>query len=175
VATPIAWRKHIGNLHSRCSPHFILTLSSSRLSYHAFGGLLAGVPSGRAGGWPCPLCLIWIGRGTINREITVPNLLYYSNFFYYCPPTWSRGEWQSRWLPTEVRRRLFDPSNLPSAVSQCPFDPHWAGAKVYRAGGRAGGPTHNPGHHHKNKMIKDCHVLRHPHTVHSALTLGEQI
>jgi hypothetical protein len=33
----------------------------------------------------------------------------------------------------EVRRRLFDPSNLPWAVSQCPFDPYWAGAKVYRA------------------------------------------
>jgi hypothetical protein len=33
----------------------------------------------------------------------------------------------------EVRRRPFDPSNLPWAVSQCPFDPYGAGAKVYRA------------------------------------------
>jgi hypothetical protein len=33
----------------------------------------------------------------------------------------------------EVRRRPFDPSNLPWAVSQCPFDPYRAGAKVYRA------------------------------------------
>jgi hypothetical protein len=32
-----------------------------------------------------------------------------------------------------VRRRLFDPSNLPWAVSQRPFDPYRAGAKVYRA------------------------------------------
>jgi hypothetical protein len=36
----------------------------------------------------------------------------------------------------EVRRHLFDPSNLPWVVSQCPFDPYRAGAKVYRA--RAG-------------------------------------
>jgi hypothetical protein len=75
---------------------------------------------------------------TIDREITVPNLLYCSNFSYYFLPTWSRGGWQSRWLPTEVRQRPFDPSNLPWAVSQCPFDPYQAGAKVYRAY-RAGG------------------------------------
>jgi hypothetical protein len=31
-----------------------------------------------------------------------------------------------------VRRRPFDPSDLPWAVSQCPFDPYRAGAKVYR-------------------------------------------
>jgi hypothetical protein len=90
-----------------------------------------GVPSGR----PCALYLIWTRGGIVDREITVPNLLYCSNFSYYCPPTWSRGGWQSRWLPTEVRRRLFDPSNLPWVVSQCPFDPYRAGAKVYRAGG----------------------------------------
>jgi hypothetical protein len=39
----------------------------------------------------------------------------------------------------EVRRHPFDPSNLPWAISQCPFDPYLAGAKiyrVYRAGGR---------------------------------------
>jgi hypothetical protein len=81
----------------------------------------------------------------VDREIIVPNLLYCSNFSYYCPPTWSRGGWQSRWLPTEVHLRPFDPSNLPWAVSQCPFDPYWAGVKVYqayRAGGQAGGPPH---------------------------------
>jgi hypothetical protein len=47
----------------------------------------------------------------------------------------------------EVHRRPFDPSNLPWAVSQCPFDPYRAGAKVYRAyraGGRAARPTDNP-------------------------------
>jgi hypothetical protein len=49
----------------------------------------------RAGGQPCPLRLIWIGQGTVDREITVPNLLYCSNFSYYFPPTWSRGRWQS--------------------------------------------------------------------------------
>jgi hypothetical protein len=38
-----------------------------------------------------------------------------------------------RWLSTKVRRRPFDPSNLPWAVSQCPFDPYRAGAKVYQA------------------------------------------
>jgi hypothetical protein len=93
----------------------------------------------RAGGQPCPLRLIWTGRGTVDREITVPNLLYCSNFSYYCPPTWSRGGWQLRYLPMEVRRHSFDPSNLPWVVSQCPFDPYRAGAKVYRAyrtGGR---------------------------------------
>jgi hypothetical protein len=43
-----------------------------------------------------------------------------------------------RWLPTEVRQRPFDPSDFPWAVSQCPFDPYRADAKVYwayRAGG----------------------------------------
>jgi hypothetical protein len=54
-----------------------------------------------------------------------------------------------RWLSTEVRRRPFDPSNLPWTVSQCPFDPYQAGAKVYRAywaggrPGRAACPTDN--------------------------------
>jgi hypothetical protein len=52
------------------------------------GGLLAG-------GRPCPLRLIWTGWGTVGREITVPNLFYCSNFSYCCPPTWSRGDWQS--------------------------------------------------------------------------------
>jgi hypothetical protein len=33
----------------------------------------------------------------------------------------------------EVRWRLFDHSDLPWAVSQCPFDSYWAGTKVYRA------------------------------------------
>jgi hypothetical protein len=32
-----------------------------------------------------------------------------------------------------VRRRPFDPSNLPWAVSQCLFNPYWAGTKVYWA------------------------------------------
>jgi hypothetical protein len=44
----------------------------------------------------------------------------------------------------EVRRRSFDPSNLPWAISQRPFDLYRAGAKVYRAyrAYRAGGPPH---------------------------------
>jgi hypothetical protein len=41
----------------------------------------------------------------------------------------------------EVRRRSFDPSNLPWAVSQCPFDPYRAGAKVYRAYRTGGRPA----------------------------------
>jgi hypothetical protein len=41
----------------------------------------------------------------------------------------------------EVRRRPFDPSNLPWAVSQCPFDPYRAGAKVYRAYRTGGQPA----------------------------------
>jgi hypothetical protein len=41
----------------------------------------------------------------------------------------------------EVRRRQFDPSNLPLAVSQCPFDPYRAGAKVYRAYWAGGRPA----------------------------------
>jgi hypothetical protein len=48
-----------------------------------------------------------------------------------------------RWLPTEVRRRPFDPSDLPWVVNQCSFDPYRAGAKVYRAyqaGGRPAAP-----------------------------------
>jgi hypothetical protein len=63
----------------------------SGLSYRASRGLLAGEPGGR----PCPLRLIWIGRGTVDREITVPNLLYCINFSYYFLPTWSCGGWQS--------------------------------------------------------------------------------
>jgi hypothetical protein len=46
-----------------------------------------------------------------------------------------------------VRRRPFDPSNLSWVVSQCPFDPYQAGAKVYwayQAGRRAGGPDRQP-------------------------------
>ena len=48
----------------------------------------------------------------------------------------------------EVRWRLFNPLDLPWAVSQCPFDPYQAGAKVYqayRASGRATRPTNNLG------------------------------
>jgi hypothetical protein len=41
----------------------------------------------------------------------------------------------------EVRRRLFDPSNLPWAVSQCPFDPYYAGVKVYRTYRTGGRPA----------------------------------
>jgi hypothetical protein len=37
--------------------------------------------------------------GIIDREITIPNLLYCNNFSYYCPSTWSCGGWQSRWRP----------------------------------------------------------------------------
>jgi hypothetical protein len=44
---------------------------------------------------PCPLCLIWTGRGIIDRETTIPNLLYCSNFSYGCPLTWSHGDWKS--------------------------------------------------------------------------------
>jgi hypothetical protein len=49
----------------------------------------------RVGGRPCPLRLIWTRRGIVDREITVPNLLYCSNFSYYFPPMWSCGRWQS--------------------------------------------------------------------------------
>jgi hypothetical protein len=117
----------------------------SGLSYRASGGLLAGVP----GGWASSLVhyALYGPRDTIDREIIVPNLLYCSNFSYYCPPTWLRRGWQSRLLPTEVRRHPFDPSNLPWAVSQCPFDPYRAGAKVYRAyqaGGRPAPQTTRP-------------------------------
>jgi hypothetical protein len=53
-------------------------------------------------------------------------------------PTYNPGHVEIgslRWLSTEVRRRPFDPSHLPWMVSQRPFDPYRAGAKVYRAGG----------------------------------------
>jgi hypothetical protein len=52
-----------------------------------------------------------------------------------------------RWLSMEVRRRPFDPLDLPWAVNQHPFDPYRAGVKVYqayRAGGWAAHPTDNP-------------------------------
>jgi hypothetical protein len=93
------------------------------------------------GGRTCPLRLIWIGRGTIDREITVPNLLYCSNFSYYFPPTWSRGGWQFEVAAHGSVPAPVWPFYLPWAVSQCPFDPYRAGAKVYRAY-RAGGPPH---------------------------------
>ena len=43
---------------------------------------------GRLGRRPCPLCLIWTGWDTIDREFTIPNLFYYSSFSYCCPPIW---------------------------------------------------------------------------------------
>jgi hypothetical protein len=48
----------------------------------------------------------------------------------------------------EMRRHPFDPSNLPWGVSQRPFVPYRAGAKVYwayQAGGRAARPIDNLG------------------------------
>jgi hypothetical protein len=92
----------------------------------------------RAGGWPYPLRLIWTGRGTVDREITVPNLVYCSNFSYYFPPTWSCGGWQSEMVAYESGPVLGWPSKFTMGVSQCPFDLYQAGAKVYRAY-RAGG------------------------------------
>ena len=32
-------------------------------------------------------------QDTVNREIIVPNLLYYNNFSYCCPPTWQLAVW----------------------------------------------------------------------------------
>jgi hypothetical protein len=52
-----------------------------------------GGHTGRVGGRPYPLRLIWTRRGTIDREIIVPNLLYRSNFSYCCPPTWRLIVW----------------------------------------------------------------------------------
>jgi hypothetical protein len=63
-----------------------ITQLSSGLSYRASGGLLAGRR-------PCPLCLIWTGRGTVDGEITIPNLLYCGNFSYYWQPTWHWTIW----------------------------------------------------------------------------------
>jgi hypothetical protein len=51
----------------------------------------------------------------------------------------------------EMHRRPFDPSNLPWAVNQRPFDPYQAGAKVYRKyrasrrPRKVARPTDNPG------------------------------
>jgi hypothetical protein len=110
-----------------------------------------GGRTGQAGGRPCPLRLIWTGRGTVDRGITVPNLLYCSNFSYYFPPTWSRGGWQFEVAAYGSVPAPVWPFYLPWTVGQCPFDPYRAGAKVYRAyraGGRprrAARPTDNPG------------------------------
>jgi hypothetical protein len=48
---------------------------------------------GRAGRRPCPLCLIWTGRGTIDGEIIIPNLFYCGNFSYCWQPTWQWTIW----------------------------------------------------------------------------------
>jgi hypothetical protein len=108
-----------------------------------------GGRTGRAGGRPCPLRLIWTGRVTVDREITIPNLLYCNNFSYCFPPTWLRGGWQSEVAADGSVPAPVWPFYLPWAVSQCPFDPYRVGAKVYRAyraGGRprrAARPTNN--------------------------------
>jgi hypothetical protein len=52
------------------------------------------IPGGRAGG-PVHYALYEPGEGTVDKEITIPNLLYCSNFSYCCPPMWSCGDWQS--------------------------------------------------------------------------------
>jgi hypothetical protein len=52
-----------------------------------------GRRTGRAGRRPCPLCLIWTGRGTVDGEITIPNLLYCGNFSYCWQPTWQWTIW----------------------------------------------------------------------------------
>jgi hypothetical protein len=66
-----------------------------RLSYWAFGGLLAGVLGGRAALSITPYMNRAGPRVTVDKEITVPNLFYCSNFSYCCPPMWSRGSWKS--------------------------------------------------------------------------------
>jgi hypothetical protein len=52
-----------------------------------------GGRTGQAGRPPCPLCLIWTGRGTVDGEITIPNLLYCGNFSYCWQPTWQWTIW----------------------------------------------------------------------------------
>jgi hypothetical protein len=65
----------------------------TRLSYWAFGDHRAGVLGGRAGGRSYPLLLVWIGRDTVEREITIRNLFYCTNFSYCCWATWRWTVW----------------------------------------------------------------------------------
>ena len=92
-----------------------------------------GRQTGRASRQPCPLCLTWTDRGTIDREIIVPNLLYCSNFSYYFLPIWSRAGWQfevaaHRSVPAPVWPFKFTMGNQSMPI--------WSlsgGTKVYRA------------------------------------------
>jgi hypothetical protein len=52
-----------------------------------------GGRTGRAGRRPCPLCLIWTGRGTVDGEMNIPNLLYCGNLSYCWQPTWQWTIW----------------------------------------------------------------------------------
>jgi hypothetical protein len=142
---------------SRCTTRWYCILYEyyilSGLSYRASGGLLAGEPGGR----PCPLRLIWTGRGTVHREITVPNLLYCSNFSYYFPPTWSRGGWQFEVSANGSVTVPVWPFYLPWAVSQCPFDPYRAARRSIGRIGQADGLGGRPA---PQTTLPESRVLR---------------
>jgi hypothetical protein len=107
-----------------------------------------GRPTGQAGRRPCPLRLIWTGQGIVDREIIVPNLLYYSNFSYYCPSTWSRGGWQSEMAVHGSTSAPVWPFKFTMGGQSTPFWPLSGGREGLSgvSGGRAIRPTNNPGH-----------------------------
>jgi hypothetical protein len=103
-----------------------------------------GGHTGRAGRRPCPLRLIWTGWGTIDKEIIVANLLYYSNFSYYCPPTWSRGGWQSEVAVYRSASTPIWPFKFTMGGQSTPFWP-LSGGREGLSGRQAVRPTNNPG------------------------------
>ena len=133
------WRRH---LHCRCKGLSEIMVVIPGV-WRPFGKRI-----GRASGQPYPLRLIWTGQGTEAKKLLFQ--IYFIALTFLIIFRWCGHvvDGSLRWLPTEVCHHPFDPSNLPWAVSQCPFDPFWAGIKVYQADlvGRWAVQVGNPSH-----------------------------
>jgi hypothetical protein len=92
-----------------------------------------GGRTGRAGGRPCPLCLIWTRRGTADGEITSPNLLYCSNFSYCWQPTWQWAIWGGSPRIYAGRQREQLRAHAGTAMGANMSGTNMSGANMYRA------------------------------------------
>ena len=128
--------------------HLIVGSSQLGLSYQASKGLLAGER-------PCPLCLIWTGQGIVNKEIIVPNLLYYSTFSYYFLLMWSRRGWQFEVVAHGSALVPVWPFKFTMGSQSMPVWP-FSGRHKSLSGisdRKAARPTNNPAANHREEML----------------------